>query len=61
MEGNKDVFYGLLDDIWHCFHNKTSPLDIRYAPPKNSNSSTRFADKPEVFNTETSDNAFKIE
>ncbi|KAL4463923.1 hypothetical protein ABPG74_005860 [Tetrahymena malaccensis] len=29
MEGNSDVFWGLLDDIWHLFHSKQSPYDKR--------------------------------
>ena len=30
QEGNFDVFWGLMDDIWHCFHNKLSPWDKRH-------------------------------
>ncbi|EAR85796.2 hypothetical protein TTHERM_00312780 (macronuclear) [Tetrahymena thermophila SB210] len=29
MEGNSDIFWGLLDDIWHLFHSKQSPFDKR--------------------------------
>lgn len=27
MDGNADVVWGLLDDIWHWHHNKISPYD----------------------------------
>jgi hypothetical protein len=31
MQGNSDVFYGFLDDIWHLYHHKISPNDPRFA------------------------------
>lgn len=30
MEGNEDVFWGLLDDIWHLYNKKVSPYDVKY-------------------------------
>ena len=30
MEGNENVFWGLLDDIWHLYNKKISPYDARY-------------------------------
>lgn len=27
LEGNEDVIWGLLDDIWYWHHNKISPFD----------------------------------
>ena len=27
MEGNSDLIWGLLDDIWYFYHNKISPFD----------------------------------
>ena len=29
-EGNHDVFWGFLDDLWYFYHNKQSPYDTRY-------------------------------
>ena len=30
MDGNEDVFWGLLDDIYHLYYHKISPYDLRY-------------------------------
>ena len=30
VDGNSDVIWGLLDDIWHWHFNKISPFDITY-------------------------------
>ena len=30
MDGNEDVFWGLLDDIYHLYYHKISPHDLRY-------------------------------
>lgn len=30
IEGNSDIFYGLLDDIWHLYNNKNNSNDKRY-------------------------------
>lgn len=29
MEGDADIFWGFLDDLWHLFHNRQSPNDPR--------------------------------
>ena len=33
LNGDHDVFWGLLDDIWYLYHNKNSPNDPRYTLP----------------------------
>ena len=38
INGNYDVFYGLLDDIWHLTYNKISIYDKR---SKNKNSESK--------------------
>ena len=30
IQGNEDVFWGLMDDIWHLYNKKASPYDPRY-------------------------------
>ncbi|CDW89619.1 UNKNOWN [Stylonychia lemnae] len=36
IDGNTDVIWGFLDDIWHWHFNKISPYDITYKAPSNN-------------------------
>lgn len=36
MEGNADVIWGLIDDIWHWQQNKISPYDTSNNMPNNA-------------------------
>ena len=38
IEGNEEVFWGFLDDIWHLYNKKISPFDPRY----------KLANKPKI-------------
>ena len=37
-EGNHNVFWGFLDDLWHFYHNKISKHDKRYKKTKTNTS-----------------------
>ena len=46
LEGNSDVFWGLMDDIWYFMQNKISPFDSRnnaLLPPKRLSTNPTFA------------------
>ena len=42
MEGNENVFWGLLDDIWHLYNKKISPYDARYGRDEKRSSTARL-------------------
>jgi hypothetical protein len=41
IDGDADVIWGLLDDIWYCYHNKISPFDTAHGTHKEPIHGTR--------------------
>jgi len=41
IDGNADLIWGLLDDMWHFYHHKASPFDAAFSKSKSLESNTQ--------------------